>query len=818
MAIEAKGGGALTDDVSEILKKLTLEEKAGLCSGSGFWNLKSIERLGMPGIMMTDGPHGLRKQTGEGDHVGLRDSVPATCFPTASATASSWDTELLTEMGRAIAKECLQEGVSVILGPGANIKRSPLCGRNFEYISEDPYMTGKMAAALIKGIQSQGIGASLKHYAMNNQETRRMTIDSVVDERTQREIYLTGFEIAVRESRPWTVMCSYNKVDGTYMSENNHMLNDVLRTEWGFDGVVVTDWGACNDRVSGLKAGQDLEMPSSNGKNDKKIIEAVIAGDLPMEILDRAASHIIRLALKGMQNNRPGFRYDAKAHNVLARKIAADSAVLLKNEGVLPLNKNSKLAVIGEFAKKPRYQGAGSSLINPHKVESFCEELDKTGIDYEYAGGYDLKSENPDEVLLGRARECAAGADTAVIIAGLPPAYESEGFDRKHMRMPKSHNRLIEEIASVNPNTVVVLFNGAPVEMPWAGSVRGILECYLGGQAGGGAVADLLFGDINPSGKLAETFPLRLEDTPSFRYFPGYTKTVEYREGIYTGYRYYDKAGKEVLFPFGHGLSYTEFEYSDLSVQRKGEYDFRISADIRNNGNRAGAEVVQLYVGNNESPIFKAVNELKSFKKIFLEPGERKTVVFEIGERAFSFYNINIPGWHVDEGVYKISIGASSRDIRLECKVELGDSMNSVVPDYRKAAPGYYSFAESGFEIEENQFRILYGRNLPEREPVPDEPFQQNSTLGETRKKLLGRIVFGIMKRQVSKMLGESGDSAESGLLMVEAMLSEMPVRAVGMMGGDMLPPNFTDGYITMLNGKFIKGISMMFRRQKPII
>ncbi|MFO7611497.1 MAG: glycoside hydrolase family 3 C-terminal domain-containing protein [Clostridia bacterium] len=805
----------MLDEVDEILKKLTLEEKAGLCSGSGFWNLKAIERLGMPGIMMTDGPHGLRKQMGEGDHVGLRDSVLATCFPTASTTASSWDTELITEMGRAIAEECLQEGVSVILGPGANIKRSPLCGRNFEYISEDPYLTGKMAAALIKGIQAKGIGTSLKHYAMNNQETRRMTIDSVVDERTQREIYLSGFEIAVKESQPWTVMCSYNKVDGTYMSENNHMLNDILRTEWGYEGVVVTDWGACNDRVSGIDAGQDLEMPSSNGRNDSRIIEAVMSGTLPMEVLDRAVSRIIRLVLNGRKNNRPGFRYDAKEHNALARRIAAGSAVLLINEGVLPLDKSSKLAVIGEFAKKPRYQGAGSSLINPHKVESFCEELDKAGICYEYASGYDLKSEKPDEVLIGQAKEFAARADTAVIIAGLPPAYESEGFDRRHMRMPESHNRLIEEIASVNPNTVVVLFNGAPVEMPWAGSVRGILECYLGGQAGGGAVADLLFGDVNPSGKLAETFPLRLEDTPSFRYFPGYTKTVEYREGIYTGYRYYDKAKKEVLFPFGHGLSYTEFDYSGLLVQKKGEYDFRITADIRNNGNCAGAEVVQLYVGNNESPIFKSVNELKGFEKIFLEPGESKTVAFEVGERAFSFYNINIPGWHVDRGVYTIGIGASSRDIRLEYKVELDDSVNSVVPDYSKAAPDYYSIGKEGFEIEESQFRILYGRNLPEREPFPDEPFQQNSTLGETRKKLLGRIIFGIMKRQVSKMLGESEDSAESGLLMVEAMLSEMPVRAVGMMGGDMLPPNFTDGYITMLNGNLIKGISMMIGRKK---
>ncbi|MCD6322779.1 MAG: glycoside hydrolase family 3 C-terminal domain-containing protein, partial [Clostridiales bacterium] len=616
--------------VNEILNQLTLEEKAGLCSGNDFWNLKSVERLGLPKIMMTDGPHGLRKQEGDTDHIGLSMSVPTTCFPTAVTTASSWDTELIYEMGQALGEECLEENVSVILGPGANIKRSPLCGRNFEYISEDPYHTGSMAAALIKGIQSQGIGTSLKHFAMNNQETRRMTIEAVVDERAQREIYLAGFEKAVKEAQPWTVMCSYNRADGDYLSEHKRYLTDILKEEWGHTGLVVTDWGACNDRVKGLKAGQELEMPSSWGRNDEKIVKAVTDGKLPVELLDKAVARIIELILKGQENRRVDYKYDKEAHHSLARRVAGQSAVLLKNANILPMDKREKVAVIGKFAKSPRYQGTGSSIINPSKKDDICHALDEVGIDYEYAAGYSTKTDKSNPELISEARKIATSCEKVIIAVGLTDRYESEGFDRTHLKMPDSHNELIKEVTSVNPNVVVVLMNGAPVEMPWIDSVKGVLEAYLGGQAGGGAVVDILFGDVNPSGKLAETFPLKLKDTPCFNYFPGNMKSVEHRESIYVGYRYYEKASKEVLFPFGYGLSYTDFKYSDIKVEHMSGYDYKVSVTIKNNGSIAGAEIVQIYVKNPESAIYKADKELRDFGKVYLEPGQSEELFFSL--------------------------------------------------------------------------------------------------------------------------------------------------------------------------------------------
>jgi len=639
----------MKENVDRILRELTLEEKAGLCSGSDFWHLKSVERLGLEKIMVTDGPHGLRKQDGDSDHVGLQNSVPATCFPTASATASSWDTELMNRMGKALAEECLQEEVSVILGPGANIKRSPLCGRNFEYISEDPYHTGKMAASLINGIQSLGVGTSLKHYVMNNQEARRMTIDAVADERTQREIYLAGFEKAVKEAQPWTVMCSYNRVDGTYLSDNKRLLTEILKEEWGHTGLVVTDWGACNDRVEGIRAGLELEMPTSFGKNDQKIIDAVNGGRLDIKLLDKAVERIIKLILKSVESRKKGFSYSPDEHHELARELAGQSMVLLKNEDVLPLSKEEKIAVIGEFAEKPRYQGAGSSLINPTRLDTICGHLDDKEINYEYTKGYNINSDKPDLLLIADAKKLAASVEKVIIVAGLTDDYESEGFDRKHLGMPESHNVLIDEILDVNPNVVIVLMNGAPVEMPWLDDTKAVLEAYLGGQAGSGAVVDILYGHVNPSGKLAETFPLKLSDTPSYQYFPGYKKSVEYREGIYVGYRYYDKAEKDVLFPFGYGLSYTKFEYSNLRINKEGVYDYDVSVDVRNSGTVAGAEVVQLYVLNPKSVIFKADKELRDFTKIYLEPGETGTVHMKLDERSFAFYNAMVtqllPGW-----------------------------------------------------------------------------------------------------------------------------------------------------------------------------
>ena len=805
----------MKENVDRILRELTLEEKAGLCSGSDFWHLKSVERLGLEKIMVTDGPHGLRKQDGDSDHVGLQNSVPATCFPTASATASSWDTELMNRMGKALAEECLQEEVSVILGPGANIKRSPLCGRNFEYISEDPYHTGKMAASLINGIQSLGVGTSLKHYVMNNQEARRMTIDAVADERTQREIYLAGFEKAVKEAQPWTVMCSYNRVDGTYLSDNKRLLTEILKEEWGHTGLVVTDWGACNDRVEGIRAGLELEMPTSFGKNDQKIIDAVNGGRLDIKLLDKAVERIIKLILKSVESRKKGFSYSPDEHHELARELAGQSMVLLKNEDVLPLSKEEKIAVIGEFAEKPRYQGAGSSLINPTRLDTICGHLDDKEINYEYTKGYNINSDKPDLLLIADAKKLAASVEKVIIVAGLTDDYESEGFDRKHLGMPESHNVLIDEILDVNPNVVIVLMNGAPVEMPWLDDTKAVLEAYLGGQAGSGAVVDILYGHVNPSGKLAETFPLKLSDTPSYQYFPGYTKSVEYREGIYVGYRYYDKAEKDVLFPFGYGLSYTKFEYSNLRINKEGVYDYDVSVDVRNSGTVAGAEVVQLYVLNPKSVIFKADKELRDFTKIYLEPGETGTVHMKLDERSFAFYNINIPGWHVEKGDYEILIGASSRDIRLSKTLKVEASSDAEIPDYSESAPTYYSPKGDVFNIEEVQFKAVLGKMLPKRESDPDDPFTENTMLGETTGKWVGRILIKLINKQVSKMIGESnGNDVDSAERMMEAVVREMPVRALGMMGGDMVPKYFTEGVVSLLNGKTLKGIGLLLKRK----
>lgn len=666
------------DNIEEWLKQLTLEEKAGLCSGLDFWHTKAVERLGIPSLMVADGPHGLRKQRATGDHLGMYASEPATCFPTAAGLAASWNRDLLRQVGEALGKECRDQGISVLLGPGANIKRSPLCGRNFEYYSEDPYLTGEMAAAFIQGVQSQGVGTSLKHYAVNNQEHRRMSVDAIVDERTLREIYLAGFEGAVKQSQPWSVMCAYNKINGVYGSEHKELLTDILRDEWGFEGFVVSDWGAVNERVDGLKAGLDLEMPSSHGAGDRKIVEAVKNGELPEEVLDRAVRRMLAFVLKATEQASEAAGCDYDAHHRLARQAARETMVLLKNEGrLLPLQKSGTIAVLGQFAVEPRFQGGGSSRVNPYKTDIPLEEiksLAEESADVLYARGYRLESDEVDETLLREAVETARKADVAVVFAGLPERYESEGFDRPHMAMPESHNRLIEEVAAVQPNTVVVLINGAPVEMPWIGKAKAVLEGYLGGQAFGGAAADLLFGEANPSGKLAETFPYKLSDNPSFLFFPGEGDRVEYREGLYVGYRYYDSKNVEPLFPFGHGLSYTTFEYGPPSVSKTRMRDVEtvdVTITVKNAGDRAGKETVQLYVKDVESTVSRPEKELKAFAKIDLAPGETRDVTFTLDKRAFACYNPDIKDWHVESGAFELLIGSSSRDIRARVVVEV---------------------------------------------------------------------------------------------------------------------------------------------------
>lgn len=660
------------EKIRELISQMTLEEKAGMCSGADFWHTKAVERLGIPAYMLSDGPHGLRKQDEEADQLGINESIKAVCFPTACATSASFDRELLIKMGEALGRECQAQRVGTILGPAANIKRSPLCGRNFEYFSEDPYLATEIAAAHIQGVQSQNIGTSLKHYFANNQEYRRLTSSSEIDERTQREIYLAAFEGAVKQQKPWTVMCSYNRVNGLHVSDSKEYLTGVLRDEWGFDGYVMSDWGAVNDRVKGLEAGLELEMPSSRGERDKLIAEAVRSGELDEAVLDQAVERILNIVYRYVENARPDTPWDLDADHELSRQIEEECIVLLKNEQILPLENKGSIAFIGQYAQKPRFQGGGSSHINCFKVESAMDAVNnpRYGIraNITYVEGYEDGKDETDSELIRKAVVAASQAEVAVIFAGLPDNFESEGYDRKHMSLPACQNKLISEVAKVQPNTIVVLHNGSPVEMPWVHDVKAILEVYLGGQAVGGATVNVLFGKVNPSGKLAETFPIRLQDNPSYLYYYGEQNKVEYREGIFVGYRYYDKREMEVLFPFGHGLSYTSFEYSNLRMSADAIWDtdtLTVSVDIKNTGNVTGKEVVQLYVRNPKKTAIRPVRELREFAKVFLKPKQTKTVTFTLTKRAFSYFNTEIHDWYVESGEYGIEIAASSRDIRV---------------------------------------------------------------------------------------------------------------------------------------------------------
>ena len=660
------------EGLKELVAKMTLEEKAAMCSGADFWHTEAVERLGIPAMMVSDGPHGLRKQDQEADNLGVNDSIKAVCFPAGCGTAASFNRELITKMGEALGEECQAEGVGVILGPAVNIKRSPLCGRNFEYYSEDPYVASEIAGALIAGVQSKNVGTSIKHFLANNQEHRRLSSSSEIDERTLREIYLAAFEGAVKKQKPWTVMCSYNRINGTYAAENKEMLTNVLRKEWGFDGFVVSDWGAVNDRVPDLEAGLDLEMPSSGGVNDRLIVEAVKEGRLKEEVLDQAVENILNIVFRYEENRDKTAVFDRDKDHELAKKVAEETCVLLKNEdSILPLEEKEEIAFIGKYAGKPRYQGGGSSHINSHKVTSAWDCVKDWG-NVSFAEGFRDDVDKTDEALLTEAVELAKKAKVAVIFAGLPDSFESEGFDRTHMRMPDCQNELIARVAAVQPNTVVVLHNGSPVEMPWADQVKGILEAYLGGQAVGAAVVDILFGKVNPSGKLPETFPCQLEDNPSYLYYSGEGDRVEYREGVFVGYRYYDKKKMAVRFPFGYGLSYTTFAYSEpkISAQRIQDTDtVTIRVDVTNTGDRAGKEVVQLYVSAPDSKVIRPVRELRGFDKIELAPGETKMVSFTLDKRAFAYWNTDIHDWYVESGKYLIQIGSSSRDIAIEQEV-----------------------------------------------------------------------------------------------------------------------------------------------------
>lgn len=682
--------------IRELIAQMTLEEKAGLLSGEDFWHTKGVERLGVPKSMVSDGPHGLRKQDEQVDHLGINDSIKAVCFPAASATAASFDPDMIEKMGEALGDACQHEKLSVLLGPAVNIKRSPLCGRNFEYFSEDPYLTGVMATALIKGIQSKNVGTSIKHFALNSQEHRRMSSSSDCDERTIREIYFPAFEMAVKEAQPWTVMCSYNRINGTFASENPWLLTDVLRKEWGFEGYVMSDWGAVSDRVAGVAAGLDLEMPASGGINDRKVVEAVKAGKLDEKLVDLCCERILNIVFRYVENAKPETPWDKEAQHLQAAEVAADCMVLLKNEGgILPLNKEDDIAFIGEFAEKPRFQGGGSSHINCFKTTGAVEAA--KGLKVTYARGYDVAADDAPADMIAEAAAAAKKAKVAVVFAGLPDAYESEGYDRTHMRMPESQNKLIEAVAEANPNTVVVLHNGSPVEMPWIGKVKGVLEAYLGGQAVGLAEVKVLFGDVNPSGHLPESFPIKLEDNPSYLFYGGEPAGTEYREGIFVGYRYYDKKKMDVLFPFGYGLSYTTFEYSGLKLSKDKILDtdtVTVTVTVKNTGKRAGKTVAQVYVGDVEGYVnaIRPVRELKAFKKIELQPGESKEVSFTLCKRAFATWRSEIHDWFVESGEFSIEVGDSSACLPLKATVTVESTqklpahydMNSIVMDLMK--------------------------------------------------------------------------------------------------------------------------------------
>lgn len=672
-------------DMKELVSKMTLEEKAGLCSGADFWHTKEVPRLGVPSMMVSDGPNGLRKQDQQADHLGINESIKAVCFPTGCTVAASFDRTLLHRIGEILGNECQAEGVGVILGPAVNIKRSPLCGRNFEYYSEDPYLASELAANQIAGVQSKNVGTSIKHFFANNQEHRRMSSSSEMDERTAREIYLAAFESAIKKSKPWTVMCSYNRINGVYAAQNRRALTDILRGEWDFDGFVMSDWGAVNDRVPDLEAGLDLEMPASFGMNDQKIVHAIKDGTLKEEVLDRAVERILTQVQRFEQHRDKTAVFDREKDHAFARQAAEQCMVLLKNDAaLLPLNRKSKIALIGEFAEKPRFQGGGSSHINCSRVDSAWALVQQNPKDYPnvtYAQGYSTKQDCVCVELQEQAVQAAKAADTAVIFAGLPDSYESEGYDRTHMHLPESQNALIEAVTAVNPNTVIVLHNGAPVEMPWIDHVKAVLEAYLGGQAVGGAVLDVLFGDVNPSGHLAETFPRKLEDNPSYLYYTGEGDKTEYREGVFVGYRYYDTKKMEVLFPFGHGLSYTTFSCGNVRLDKNSITDsdtLTVAADITNTGKRAGKEVLQLYVAPPKGEVIRPVHELKGFEKVELAPGETKTVTFQLGKRAFAYYDMDMEDWRVEPGAYTIELGESSRTILQTAQVTVAGTRKPI--------------------------------------------------------------------------------------------------------------------------------------------
>ena len=794
----------------EMIQKMTLEEKAAFLSGKGEWQTWDFERLGIPSMYCSDGPHGIRKQAGAGDHLGLNPSLPATCFPTAATMANSWDPELGEEIGKALGEEAEVQDVHVVLGPGLNIKRSPLCGRNFEYFSEDPYLAGKMAAGYVRGIQSKGRYACPKHFAVNSQELRRMAMNAVLDERTLREIYLTGFEIAVKEGGAKAIMTSYNQVNGTYSNENTHLLKDILRDEWGYDGIVITDWGGSNDHIKGVAAGSDLEMPTPGMDSARQIVKAVQEGRLSEEAVDacvdRLLEAVLTLTKEGAEGERKPEAFDTEAHHALARKAASESAVLLKNQdSILPLKPGTRVALIGDFAFEPRYQGAGSSMVNATKLDKMSElikEYDLTVVGM--ARGY-MRTGETDTVMEKEAVDLAQSADVVLYCFGLDELSESEGVDRTHMRIPQNQISLLEAVARVNENVVGVLSAGAAVEMPWQTSLKALLHGYLYGQAGAGAMLDILTGKVNPSGRLNETYPVRYEDTPAFKYFPSEERNSEYREGLYVGYRYYDTAKVRVLYPFGFGLSYTEFKYSDLTVDQYGA-EFTLT----NTGDMDGAEAAQLYVGMKDARVFRPEKELKGFQKVFLRAGESRKVRIPFDDKTFRYWNVRTNRWEVEGGTYTIMIGASCLDIRLSTEADV-EGTTETWPYYTNRMPSYYSGLIS--QVEDKEFEELLGT------PIPYGKWSGDLTVNDAicqmyyAKSPIARFAY----KKLTQMKKKSEEAGKPDLNVL--FIYNMPFRAIAKMTGGMVSMEMVEGIVTMVNGHFFRGlghtIAGFFRNQR---
>ncbi len=779
----------------EIIDKMKLEEKAALLSGKGEWQTWDFERLGIPSIFCSDGPHGIRKQAGTGDHLGLNPSLPATCFPTAATVANSWNPELGEEIGKALGEEAKALGVDVLLGPGLNIKRSPLCGRNFEYFSEDPYLAGKMAAGYIRGIQSEDRYACPKHFAVNSQELRRMAMNAVVDERTLREIYLTGFEIAVKEGGAHAIMTSYNQVNGTYSNENTHLLKDILRDEWGYDGIVITDWGGSNDHIKGVAAGSDLEMPTPGLDSARQIVKAVKEGRLEEAAVDACVDRLLEAVFKTTADpKRDTKEFDRTGHHALARKAASEGAVLLKNrENILPLKPGTHVALIGDFAFEPRYQGAGSSEVNATKVDKMIDLIGE--YDLVLVGtsrGYKRTGER-DTVLSKEATDLARAADVVIYCFGLDEISESEGLDREHMRIPQNQISLLEDIYKVNENVVGIISAGAAIEMPWHHCLKGLIHGYLYGQAGAGAMLDIVTGKVNPSGRLNETYPRRYEDTPAFKYYPSEQRNSEYREALYVGYRYYDTAKIDVLYPFGFGLSYTTFEYSDLKATKDG-----VEFTITNTGKQDGAEVAQVYVGMKDSKIFRPDKELKGFKKVFLKAGESKEVKIPFDDKAFRYWNVRTDQWEMEGGTYTIMVGASCQDIRLEAEVSLEGTTESY-PYYTNRMPSYYS-GKIG-QVSNVEFEELL------KMPIPDGTWSGELTANDAicqmyyAKSPIARFGY----KQLTKMKKKSMDAGKPDLNIL--FVYNMPFRAIAKMSGGMVSMEMVDGILTIVNGHLFKGL-----------